>query len=154
MNENTGSVSGRSRLRRLRAVALAAVLAVIGLVAGGLRRGLASNRFRCQFPARTRAGAGRLRPLHARPRAPGTLRHPRANGPNPGAALMIFHGFAIEGANLSSPGFQSAQNACQHLLPQGTPPTGAELHQQFISALKSARWACDSTGTGRTSGPR
>ena len=33
MNENTGSVSGRSRLRRLRAVALASVLAVIGLVA-------------------------------------------------------------------------------------------------------------------------
>jgi hypothetical protein len=52
---------------------------------------------------------------------------------------MIFHGFAIEGANLSSPGFQTAQNACQHLLPQGTPPTVAELHQQFISALKSAR---------------
>jgi hypothetical protein len=52
---------------------------------------------------------------------------------------MIFHGFAIEGADPGSPGFQSAQSACQHLLPQGTPPTGAELHQQFLSALKSAR---------------
>ena len=59
--------------------------------------------------------------------------------PSPGTTLLIFHGFAIEGANLSSPQFQSAQQACQHLLPHGTPPTAAELHQQFISALRSAR---------------
>ena len=152
MNENTVSVSaghgcgGCGRWRWGRAWC-------DGLVAGGLRRGLASNRFRCQFPARTRAGAGRSRPLHARPRAPG-LRVTRApSSPNPGAA-HVFPRVAIEGANLSSPGFQSAQNACQHLLPQGTPPTGAELHQQFISALKSARCPWNRMPTGRTSGPR
>jgi hypothetical protein len=61
------------------------------------------------------------------------------SSPNPGTALMIFHGFAIEGADSSSPGFGSAQSTCQHLLPQGTPPTAAELHQQFLSAVKSAR---------------
>jgi len=52
---------------------------------------------------------------------------------------MIFHGFAIEGADPSSPGFQPAQSACQHWLPRGTPPTGPELHQQFLSAVRSAR---------------
>ena len=139
MNENTGSGPGRSRPWRLRAVALAAVLAGTGLLAAGCGRG--------SHPAGSGASSppGLAQALdayahcmhgHGLPELYVT-RTPK--NPNPGAALMIFHGFAIEGANLSSPGFQPAQNACQHLLPQGTPPTGAELHQQFITALKSAR---------------
>ncbi len=139
MNENTGAGPGRSRPRRLRAVPLAAVLVAIGLVAAACGAG--------SHPAGSGASSppGLAQALDAYAHCmrghglPGLYVARAPSSPNPGAVLMIFHGFAIEGANLSSPGFQTAQNACQHLLPQGTPPTVAELHQQFISALKSAR---------------
>ena len=59
--------------------------------------------------------------------------------PNPGRTLVVFHGFAINGASTGSPQFQPAMQACQHLLPHGTPPTAAELRQQYLRSLKAAR---------------
>lgn len=139
MNEDTGASPGRSRRRRLRAVALAAVLAGTAVVAAGCGEGShPAGSGASSPPELAQALDAYAHCMHGHG-LPGLYVTRAPSSPNPGAALMIFHGFAIEGANLSSPGFQSAQNACQHLLPQGTPPTGAELHQQFISALKSAR---------------
>ena len=59
--------------------------------------------------------------------------------PNPGSTLLIFHGFAVQGADPGSAQFAPAMQACQHLLPHGTPPSAAELHQAFLQGLKAAR---------------
>src|SRR5215469_15898071 len=160
MNENTSAGPGRSRPRlravlptaagsghpaspqcaaRLRRVAGAAVLTGIGLLAAACGGG--SN------PADSGASSppGLAQALDAYAHCmrghglQGVYVTRAPSSPNPGTVLMIFHGFAVEGADPSSPGFQSAQSACQHWLPQGTPPTGAELHQQFLAAVRSAR---------------
>jgi hypothetical protein len=57
--------------------------------------------------------------------------------PPPGVDAMDFHGW-IAMAD-PTPRFQTAQKTCRHLLPARIPPTTAELHQQFIQALKAAR---------------
>ncbi len=57
-------------------------------------------------------------------------------GSNPSTTVMTFHGLAIEGANPAVPQVQAAMHACQHLLPQGTPLPGTELHQQFLRVLR------------------
>jgi nicotinamidase-related amidase len=54
--------------------------------------------------------------------------------PAPGTVQEAFHGWVIP----VDPS-QSARKACQHLLPRHNLPTGAELHQQFVQALKAAR---------------
>lgn len=54
--------------------------------------------------------------------------------PPPSQALEIWHGLVIP----PDPSL-SAQKACRHLLPHGTPPSVAEQHQGFLQALKAAR---------------
>jgi hypothetical protein len=54
--------------------------------------------------------------------------------PSPGTVQEVFHGWLVP-VNPS----QAAQKACQHLLPTHTLPTGAELRQQFLRSLKSAK---------------
>lgn len=54
--------------------------------------------------------------------------------PSPSTVQAVFHGWLVP-VNPS----QSAQKACQHLLPTHTLPTGPELRQQFRQALKSAK---------------
>jgi hypothetical protein len=161
MNENTGAGPGRSRPRRLRAVVLAgvgpghpdspryaarlrgvtgaAILAGIGLLAVGCGGGSHPGGSGASSPpGLAQALDAYAHCMHGHG-LPGLYITRAPSSPNPGTTLRIFHGFAIVGADPGSPGFQSAQNACQHLLPHGTPPTGADLHQQFLSALKSAR---------------
>jgi hypothetical protein len=160
MNENTGTGPSRSRPRlrvvllaaagpghpasprcavRLRRVVGAGVLAGIGLLAAACGGGShPAGSGASSPPGLAQALGAYAHCLHGHG-LPGVYVTRAPSSPNPGTALMIFHGFAIEGADPSSPGFQSAQSACQHLLPQGTPPPGAELHQQFLSAVKSAR---------------
>jgi hypothetical protein len=58
--------------------------------------------------------------------------------PASGNVLLVFGGFAIQGADPGSPQFQSAQDACRHLLPMGAPPSAAELHKQLINAGRAA----------------
>jgi hypothetical protein len=70
---------------------------------------------------------------------PGTYITRAPASPAPGVTLLIFHGFAVNGVNTSSPQFGPAMNACQHLLPHGTPPDAAQQHQAFVQALKTAR---------------
>jgi hypothetical protein len=138
MDESTGADPGRSR-PGLRVVVLAAVLA--GTVVAAAACGGGSD------PADSGASSppGLAQALDAYAHCmhghglPGLYITRAPSSPNPGTTAMIFHGFAIEGASPSSPGFGPAQTACQHLLRHGTPPTGAELHQQFLSAVKSAR---------------
>lgn len=58
---------------------------------------------------------------------------------NSSSTVMTLHGFAVEGANPALPQVQAAMHACQHLLPQGSPPPTAALHQQFLRVLRSSR---------------
>jgi hypothetical protein len=60
------------------------------------------------------------------------------SSPNPGTTIVVLHEYAVQGANFDSPQFQAANKSCRHFLPI-TPPSTAELHQQFIQALKAAR---------------
>jgi hypothetical protein len=54
-------------------------------------------------------------------------------------STLVFHGYEIEGADVTSPQFQSAMQPCQHILAQiGTPPSAALLHQQLENSVKSA----------------
>ncbi len=61
------------------------------------------------------------------------------SSPDPGSTLIIFHGFAIQGADPGSAQFATAMKACQHLMPHGTPPDAAEQHQEFIQGVKAAQ---------------
>jgi hypothetical protein len=61
------------------------------------------------------------------------------SSPTPGSTLIIFHGFAIQGADPGSPQFGMAMKACQQLMPHGTPPDAAEQRQAFIKALQATR---------------
>ena len=54
--------------------------------------------------------------------------------PSPGTVQEVFHGWLVP-VNPS----RAARKACQHLLPAHTPPTGAELRQQFLQSLRTAK---------------
>lgn len=54
--------------------------------------------------------------------------------PSPGTVQEVFHGWLVP----VNPR-QSAQKACQHLLPTHTLPTTGELRQQFLQSLKTAK---------------
>jgi hypothetical protein len=56
----------------------------------------------------------------------------------PPADVPFVGGWTIVGDGLNSPGYPAANKACAHLIPAGTPPSGAELHQQLVQALKGA----------------
>jgi hypothetical protein len=65
----------------------------------------------------------------------------RVSGPPPslsGMPELIDHGWASQGAGPSPAQFQAASQACQHLFP-AHPPSAAELHQQFLKGLQTAR---------------
>jgi hypothetical protein len=60
---------------------------------------------------------------------------PSSATPGPG----IWHGYEIEGAEVTSQQFQSAMQTCQHILREGSiQPSAQQLHQQFENAVKSA----------------
>jgi hypothetical protein len=61
------------------------------------------------------------------------------SSPAPGVTLLVFHGFAVNGVDTSSPQFEPAMKACQRWLPHGTPPSAAEQHQAFVQGVKAAR---------------
>lgn len=57
--------------------------------------------------------------------------------PRPSTETVVWvDGYSAE-FDPSSSGFQSAQKACQHILPFDT-TSGTETHQQFLSAVKAA----------------
>jgi hypothetical protein len=60
------------------------------------------------------------------------------DSPNPPGDVPLVGGWTVVGGDPSSPGYLKAAQACAHLLPVGTPPSEAELHQQLASALKGA----------------
>jgi hypothetical protein len=61
------------------------------------------------------------------------------SSPDPRSTLIIIHGFAVEGADRGTPQFATAMQACQHLIPHGTPPSATELHQAFIKGVKATQ---------------
>jgi hypothetical protein len=61
------------------------------------------------------------------------------SSPNPDSTLIVFHGFAVQGADRGSAQFGTAMQACQRLIPHGTPPSAAELHQAFIHGIKATQ---------------
>ena len=114
-------------------------LAGIALLAAAWSSGSPSARSGASPSADLSAALGKLvQCLHAHGERGVYLSHAPAS-PNPGSTLLIFHGFAIQGADPGSAQFGPAMQACQHLLPHGTPPSAAELHQEFIQGLKAAR---------------
>ena len=114
-------------------------LAGIALLAAAWSSGSPSARSGASPSADLSAALGKLvQRLHAHGERGVYLSHAPAS-PNPGSTLLIFHGFAIQGADPGSAQFGPAMQACQHLLPHGTPPSAAELHQEFIQGLKAAR---------------
>jgi len=57
------------------------------------------------------------------------------SAPPPGEFVLGYHGWFAEAD--SNAQFQSAQKACQHLLPFGN-ASSSETHQEFLNALKAA----------------
>jgi hypothetical protein len=70
---------------------------------------------------------------------PGVYLSRSPSTPDPGTTVRVFHGFAIRDAGLGSARFLTAMKGCQHLLPHGTPPSAAGLHQAFIQGVKAAQ---------------
>lgn len=62
----------------------------------------------------------------------------RPGSPMPQAVVWYIGGWIVAGTDPSAPGYQKAYKACAHLIPTGTPPSGAYLHQELIQALKGA----------------
>lgn len=60
------------------------------------------------------------------------------SSPNPSSTLIVFHGFAIQGADPGSAQFAVAMKACQRLMPHGV-ASGTEEHQEFLQGVKAAR---------------
>jgi hypothetical protein len=139
MNGNSGAGPARLWPWWLRAVAPAAALAGIALLAAACGGGLHPAGSGASTPSNLAVAMDSYVQCMHKHGVPSLYVSRASSSPNPNSVLLIFHGYAIEGANPSSPQFQSASKACQQLLPHGTPPTAAELHQQFIQSLKSAR---------------
>ena len=76
--------------------------------------------------------------LHAHGQQGVYLSHRPAN-PQPGYTLIIYHGFAVQGADPSSAQFAAATQACHRLLPRGGPASGTEQHQEFLQGVKTAQ---------------
>jgi hypothetical protein len=139
MNDGIGTRRGRVRLRGVAAVAALAVAAPLAAACGGGSHPAGPGA--STQPNLAVAMASYVQCMHKHG-VPGLSVSHVAHPPgslNPNGTLLIFHGYAIQGASPGSPQFESANKSCQRLLPHGTPPTAAELHQQFIQALKSAR---------------
>jgi hypothetical protein len=63
----------------------------------------------------------------------------RPVSPKPGYTLIIYHGYAVQGADPGSAQLPAAMQACHHLLPLGTPASGSEQHQEFLQGVKAAQ---------------
>jgi hypothetical protein len=121
--------AGANRPPWLRAAALAATALLAAACSGGSARSGTSSAKPLAVALDLYASCLRS---HGLPdvyvsRAPST--------PNPDT-MLSYRGFAVQGASQSAPHLMPAMNACQHLLPGGTPSTGAQAWQHFLQALK------------------
>ena len=122
-------------MRRAAAVAILAGAAPLAAACGGSHPA-GSGASSPPNPAHALAAYAQCMRHHG---LPGLYLTHAPSDPNPSTTVIIGDGMAIEGANPTSPQFEAAANACRHLLPQGPPPSAAELHKQFLRALRSAR---------------
>lgn len=136
MTEKTAPGHRRPAWLRAATVAILAGAALLAAACGGGSHPAGSGASSPPNPAQALAAYAQCMRHHG---LPGLYITHAPSNPNPSTTVIIGDGLAIEGANPTSPQFQAAANACQHLLPQGPPPTAAQLHQQFLRALRSAR---------------
>ena len=118
----------------------AAPLAGIALLAAACGGGTQPAGSGAGSPANLAAALGRLvQCMHTHGERGVYLSHVPGSPAPPGSTLILYHGFAIQGADQNSAQFPAAMTACRPLLPHGTPPSAAELHQAFIKGVKAAQ---------------
>ncbi len=128
--------SGGAALRRMGGLAAAgAGIAMLAAACGGSHPAGSAASSPPNFAAEVNSYAQCLR-AHGQPNV-AVSRDPGSS--DSGTTVMTFHGLAIVGANPALPQVQAAMHACQQLLPQGSPLPAAQLHQQFLRALRPSR---------------
>jgi hypothetical protein len=138
MNDNSGDrrgSRGRPRPRRAGLLVLAAAIAPLTAGCGGGSNTAGSGAGSGSATGPAMNTVARCLDNHgwkayASPHRPGS--------PMPQAVVWYIGGWIVAGTDPSAPGYQKAYKACAHLIPRGTPPSGAYLHQQLIQALKGA----------------
>lgn len=136
MTEKTCPGHDRAGPRRAATVAILAGVTLLAAACGGGSHPAGSG---ASTPPNTAAAVNSYAQCLRTHGEPNVYVADAPSSPNLNSTVMILHGLAVLGANPALPQVQAAMNACQHLLPQGAPQTAAELHQQFLQALKSAR---------------
>lgn len=117
----------------------AAALALVPLLATGCSSGARPASSGASYTTDPSVALARLvQCLHAHGQQGVYLSHRPAN-PKPGYTLIVYHGFAVQGADPSSAQFAAATQACHRLLPQGVPASGAEQHQEFLHGVQAAQ---------------
>ncbi len=117
-----------------------AALAGIALLATACGSGGPAAGSGASSPANLAVALGQfVQCMHTRGQRGIYLSRAPASPPPPGTTLIVYHGFAIQGADQNSARFPAAMTACRRLLPHGTPPSAAELHQAFINGVKAAQ---------------
>jgi hypothetical protein len=117
----------------------AAALALIPLLAAGCSSGAPPGSSGASYTTDPSVALARLvQCLHAHGEQGVYLSHRPAN-PKPGYTLIVYHGFAVQGADPGSARFAAATQACHHLLPQGIPASGTGQHREFLQGVKAAQ---------------
>jgi hypothetical protein len=117
----------------------AAALALTALLATGCSGGAPPASAGASYTTDPSVALARLvRCLHAHGQPSVYLSH-RPASPEPGYTLIIYHGYAVQGADPSSAQFAAATQACHHLPPPGVPASGTEQHQEFLQGVRAAR---------------
>jgi hypothetical protein len=138
-SRTSSSGSGPRRSRRATTLAaLAADLAVAALLAAACAGGSGAAGSNSSSPKPLAQVLDAFVQCLHKHGEPGTYITRAPSSPNSSTVLLIFHGYAIDGADVTSPQFQSAMQPCQHLIQIGTPPSAAELHQQLENGVKAA----------------
>jgi len=123
-----------------RASGAVALLALTALLATACSSGAPGASSGASYTTDPSAALARLvRCLHTHGQQGVYLSHRPAN-PKPGDTLIIYHGYAVQGADPGSAGLAAATQACHHLLlALGTPASGAQQHQEFLRGVKAAQ---------------
>jgi hypothetical protein len=135
MTEKTGPSHDPARPRRAATVAILAGAALLVAACGGGSHPAGSG---ASSPPNLAAAVNSFAQCLRTHGEPNVYVSDAPSRPNVNTTVMILNGLAVLGANPALPQVQAAMNACQHLLPHGAPETAAQLHQQFLQALKSA----------------
>jgi hypothetical protein len=144
LNDQTGVIGSRRRAWPAAARTTAAIIATSGLALLASACGSSPSSGVASLSATTNSSSANAPAASVRPQSALALSHcMRSNGvlsfPDPNSAGVIPK-VALQQLGVSSSRFQSAQTACQHLLPNGgRGPNQAQLQQSRTQALKFSR---------------